>query len=434
MGRSNGTRQRWAWALGGLMAVAPACKDDGMGGPGETGNDEGGSSAGDSTGATNLPEGCDLYVEPGADDQTAVQEALIDVTTGQTLCLGPGTFTFTRQLSLDADGVRIEGQGGEETILDFTGQISGANGLLVTGDDVTIASLQLLDPPGDGIRADNVENITFDGIHVIWPEPESMDNGAYGLYPVQSDGVVIRNCLIEGSRDAGVYVGQSMNILVEGNEARGNVAGIEIENSTDAIVRDNYAHDNTAGILVFNLPGLDIGDGKRTNIYDNVVEDNNLGNFGEPGTAVAVLPPGVGIIVLAADRNEVANNEVRGNISVGITVLAYLDELFSPPQDPEFDIYAEGNWVHDNVLEDNGSDPDDLILLVTDAANPGPDVLFDGCSDAAKDDADGSLRNCVSALGEARFVAADLCGQIGMIETTADAYTCEHEPLPRELQ
>ncbi|MCX4240995.1 parallel beta-helix domain-containing protein [Paraliomyxa miuraensis] len=434
MARSSGW-QRWAWVLSGMLATAPACGDDGgETGSGETGAEgDGTSSGGDTTtGTANLPEGCDLYVEPSDDDQTAVQEALIDVMTGQTLCLGPGTFTFTRQLTLDADGVTVRGEGGDMTILDFSGQISGGNGMLVTGNDVTIAALQLLDTPGDGIRADNVENITFDGVHVIWPEPESMDNGAYGLYPVQSTGVTARGCLVQGSRDAGVYVGQSSQILVEDNEVRGNVAGIEIENSTDAIVRNNWAHDNTAGILVFNLPGLDIKNGVRTNIYGNLVESNNVPNFGEPGTAVAVLPPGVGIIILAADHNEVADNEVRGNDSMGAVVIAYIEALFPPPMDPEFDIYAEGNWIHDNMFADNGNDPDDLVLLLAQAMTPGPDIVLDGCIDAAKDNADGSLDNCVSDNGDIRFVAADVCGT-SMFETVTDNYTCMHEPLPRDF-
>ncbi|MEM9463413.1 MAG: parallel beta-helix domain-containing protein, partial [Myxococcota bacterium] len=301
-------------ALAGALGLTAACGDDGTAGSGEAGTDPssgsgpGGSSdtiapAADSstTAAVQLPEGCDLYVEPSDDDQTAVQEALIDVQSGQTVCLAAGQFSFTRQLSLDANDVTVRGQGGEETILDFSEQISGGNGLLVTGDDVTLEEFRVQETPGDGIRADNVENIAFIGVHVIWGTPESLDNGAYGFYPVQSNGVVIRDCLAQGSRDAGIYVGQSTNILVEDSEARGNVAGIEIENSTDSVVRGNWAHDNTAGLLVFNLPGLDIGDGKRANVYDNIVEDNNVPNFGEPGTIVELVPPGLGVLVLASD-------------------------------------------------------------------------------------------------------------------------------------
>lgn len=441
MASSRRTSQQWtrAW-LGGWMGLAlatSACGDDGGAtGSGETGND-GGSSTGGSGGASEtaaveLPAGCDAFVAPSDDDQTAVQEALIDITSGQTLCLGEGTFRFTRQLSLDADTVTVRGMGSEVTILDFSGQISGANGIIVTGNGVTIADLQVFDTPGDGIRGDKVDDITFDGVHVVWPDAESTDNGAYGLYPVQCDGVTIRNSLVEGSRDAGVYVGQSTRILVEDNEARGNVAGIEIENSTDAIVRRNHAHGNTAGILVFNLPGLDVGDGKRANVYENIVEDNNIPNFAEAGTVVSLVPPGIGVLVLAADANEVADNEIRGNESVGIAVIAYVDDLFAPPDDPEFDIYAEGNFIHDNVLEGNGESPADLILLVTESAVPGPAVMFDGCWDEAKDNSDGSLSNCVMNNGDTVFMAVDLCGQ-GMLETDATNYTCEHPLLPREL-
>lgn len=443
MARSSGTRRRWGGALGALgmmqvMLAAPACGDDGEPmGSGESGNGEGTSTGGSADGASEtaspmLPEGCDMLVSPSADDQTAVQEAFIDIVEGQTLCLSAGTFTFTRQLSLDANGVTVRGEGGDATILDFSAQISGANGIIITGNGVTIADLQVFDTPGDGIRGDKIDDITFDGVHVIWPETGSMDNGAYGLYPVQCTGVTIRNCLVQGSRDAGVYVGQSSQILVEDNEARGNVAGIEIENSTDAIVRRNYAHDNTGGILVFNLPGLDVGDGQRTNVYENIIEDNNIPNFGVAGTTVSLIPAGVGVLVLAADHNEVADNEIRGNASVGIAVIAYVDDLFAPPEDPGFDIYAETNWVHDNVLEGNGTMPADLILLATENMMPGPDILLDGCFDETKDNADGSLSNCISNQEGVSFVSADLCGQ-SMLDTDLANYTCDHEPLPREL-
>lgn len=431
MTRHDNGFQRRLWALSGLLALASACSDDDTPAT-DTGAQTDGTADG-STGEAILPEGCDLFVAADVTDhQTAVQEALIDVQPGQTVCLGAGTFSFTRQLSLAANDVVLRGEGGDQTILDFSEQISGGNGLEVTGDGVTIETLQILDTPGDGIRADNVEDITFDGVWVIWPQAESIENGAYGLYPVQSNGVTVRNCLVEGSRDAGVYVGQSTNILVEDNEARGNVAGIEIENSTDAIVRNNWAHDNTSGLLVFNLPGLDVKDGRRTNMYGNVVENNNLVNFAEPGTVVALLPPGIGVIVLAADDNEVGNNEIRGNDSAGVVVIAYIDDLFSPPEDPEFDIYAEGNFVHDNVFEGNGTAPADLILLVTEGANPSPDIIFDGCFDEAKDNASGSLTNCVADNGGASFMAADMCGQGMGVDTMPGEHACTHDPLPQD--
>ncbi|MCH9687323.1 MAG: right-handed parallel beta-helix repeat-containing protein [Deltaproteobacteria bacterium] len=424
-------RQRWAWALGALLVAAPACGDDG-GAAGDTSNDDGGTSPTGDSGSANLPEGCDLAVNPSDDDQTAVQEAFVDVMEGQTICLGAGNFTFTRQLTLNANGVTLRGAGPTDTLLDFSEQISGGNGVLITGDDVTVEDLQVLNTPGDGIRADNVDNIAFLNVHVVWEAEASLENGAYGLYPVQSNGVTIQNSVVQGARDAGIYVGQSTAILVEDSEAFGNVAGIEIENSTDAIVRGNHAHDNTAGLLVFNLPGLEVIDGKRANLYDNVIEDNNVPNFGESGTVVALVPHGIGVLILAADNNEVADNVITGNVSAAVVVIAYVDDLFAPPDDPTFDIYAEGNFIHDNTMENNGEDPAELILAVTELTVPSPDIVYGGCFDEAKDNSDGSLTNCVSDNGEADFISVNLCGQ-GMIEREDTAYVCEHDPLPRDL-
>ena len=59
-------------------------------------------------------------------------------------------------------------------------------------------------------------------------------NGAYGIYPVESKDVLIDSVLVRGASDAGIYVGQSRNIIVRHSTAVENVAGIEIENSFEA--------------------------------------------------------------------------------------------------------------------------------------------------------------------------------------------------------
>jgi len=57
---------------------------------------------------------------------------------------------------------------------------------------------------------------------------------------------------------------------------------------------------------VFNLPNLPVSDGKATKIYDNEVIENNHVNFATAinatpnGNTITLLPPGSGIILLAA--------------------------------------------------------------------------------------------------------------------------------------
>lgn len=400
-----------------LLGLCGACSSS---------EDATGSSTG---GETVLPEGCDALVEPGADAYTELLGALMDAQPGQTVCMSEGTFNFVDELSISGNGVTLKGAGREQTILDFSGQTVGANGVKISGDDVTITALTVQETPGDGIRGDEVKNITYDNVAVKWAAKASLENGAYGFYPVGCDGVTIRNSLVTGARDAGIYVGQSTNVLVEDSEAYGNVAGIEFENTTDATLRRTHAHDNTGGVLIFNLPGLPVKDGKRALMYDNVVENNNLPNFGEPGTTVSQVPPGIGFMILAADYNEIRNNEIRNNNSAGVLVVEYTDMVFEPFDDPEFNIYAQGNYVHDNTFTGNAADPDELILAITAGKKPGLDMLLDGCSEPGLDNSDGSLSNCFPGNGAATFMNFDLCVEAGMKSEDVSTVDCTHTPL-----
>jgi len=390
---------------------------------------DGSSSASSSGGATEpLPEGCAALVSPGMDDPTTLQAALLDAMPGDTVCMAEGTFKLNTEISISADNVTLKGASRDTTILDFSTQNLGANGMKISGDGVTLLSFTVKNTPGDGIRGDDVKNITYDDVAVIWEAEASLENGAYGFYPVGCDGVVIRNSLVVGARDAGIYVGQSTNIIVEDSEAYGNVAGIEIENSTDATVRRNHAHDNAGGILIFNLPGLPVKDGKRTLAYENIVDNNNGVNFGEPGTAVSQVPSGTGFMILACDDNELRNNQIRGNNSTAVVIVEYTDLLFGDFDDPEFNVYAEGNWVHDNEFANNGTMPAELIAGLV-KERPVPDLFHDGCFDAAADNGDGKLSNCFSDNGAATYINIDLCNGFMMQSTDITPVTCEHTPL-----
>jgi parallel beta-helix repeat protein len=90
--------------------------------------------------------------------------------------------------------------------------------------------------------------------------------------------VLIEDSKVINVRDAGIYVGQSTNIVVRNNEVFGNPAGIEIENSANAEVYGNYAHDNSGGILIFKLV-LPIEYSNCHFIHDNIITNNNAPNL-----------------------------------------------------------------------------------------------------------------------------------------------------------
>ncbi|RMG93919.1 MAG: hypothetical protein D6705_17450 [Deltaproteobacteria bacterium] len=386
-----------------------------------------------------LPAGCDRFVAPGDDDDASVQEMFLALEDGQTGCLGAGTFRFTRELTISANDVTIRGTSQDDTVLDFSAQDVGGSGIKVSGDGVTIRDLAVQDTPGDGITASSVEGITYEALTVRWTRMYDMNNGAYGVYPVNSQGVVIRGVTVVGARDAGIYVGQSRNILVEDSVAHDNVAGIEIENSFDAVVRNNEAYDNTGGLLIFNLPTLQVKNGERTLAYGNEIHENNVDNWGVPGTAVAEVPRGTGILVLAADGNELRDNLVYDNDSFGIILSSYI--ILDPAKnfetaDPEFDAYAEANFVHDNVLDGNGSNPDDLPSQLIPQIRPIPPLGWDGCENPNHDNGMGEFTNCFvrntdSEGTPSAFLNVDVCGQPPFANQNQDLtpHMCERMPL-----
>lgn len=392
------------------------------------------TSEGDTTsgGNVDLPDGCHYFVDAAsASAQDDLITALVDVQPEEVVCVSEGTFNLTRQLTMTADDITLRGAGIDATTFDFTEQATGGQGILIEGDRNTVEGLAVVETPGDGIRANDVDGVIFRDVSVGWSAEGDPENGAYALYPVQSENVIIDGCIVYGAADAGVYLGQSGKSLIMNSEAYGNVIGIEVENSTDVVVQDNHAHDNTNGILVITLPGLDILDGKRANVFNNIVENNNTTNFGDPGTTVGILPRGIGILLVATDTNEIWDNTITGNDSIGVAVVGFLPVLFDDPNDPDFDIYSQGNYIHDNEISGNATAPDAAVLVLNGSAAPGPEVIVDGCFDPELDQEDSALANCV-AVDPAQFYMADGCLQHGGANTDIEPYTCTQPSLPTE--
>ena len=132
----------------------------------------------------------------------------------------------------------VRGSGINETILDFKNQMSGAQGLLVTSDRVTLKDFAVTDAKGDAIKVIGAKGINMINLKTEWTGGPKSTNGAYGLYPVESTDVLIDGCVAIGASDAGIYVGQSKNIIVRNSVAQYNVAGIDCLLYTSPSPRD----------------------------------------------------------------------------------------------------------------------------------------------------------------------------------------------------
>ena len=356
-------------------------------------------------------------VEAGPDAPKGAQKAFIEAKPGDVIELGEGRFEFKSTLSLDVDSVTIRGQGPDKTILSFKdqGQGTGGEGLLISSKkDITLENFAVEDARGDGIKSNGTNKIAFRKIRVEWTGGPKETNGGYGIYPVQCSGVVIEDCKVSGASDAGIYVGQSQDIVVRRNKVEKNVAGIEIENSTRADVYDNEATDNSGGILVFTMPDLPVKDGRLCRVYHNKVIANNHDNFAPKGNIVATVPPGTGVMIMANDQVEVFDNTIEQNQTGGLSIISYL-MTDKPLSDPGYDPFCEAIHIHDNRFASNGGKPSGAIgeMLSKALGSPLPDILYDGIIDPKKQ-VDGKLPEALAIHikdnGKAGFANFDAMG------------------------
>ena len=302
-----------------------------------------------------------IDVAAGDGAQQRLQEALILAQPGDVVKLGAGRFTLTDGLSLDVNGVVVRGAGMEATVLDFTGQQGAGEGLLVTSDDVTLRDFAVENSKGDGIKSKGADRIVYYRVRVEWTGGPKETNGAYGIYPVESTGVLIDGCKVSGASDAGIYVGQSKDITVRYSVAESNVAGIEIENSRNALVLGNLATRNTGGILVFDLPNLPVMGGGNTVVENNLVVSNDTPNFAPKGNIVAGVLRGTGVLIMANDGVLVRDNVLADNGTAQIMVVAYTNKF----TDKSYNPYPRNVVIGENRISGGGNAP----------AFPGGDAL-----------------------------------------------------------
>ena len=320
-----------------------------------------------------------FHLQPGKDAQQRIQEAMILAKPGDTIQLDEGVYRLTDGLSLDQNEVTVQGKGMETTILDFSNQLSGAQGILVSSDEVILRDFAVINASGDAIKVLDVDGIYMINLRVEWTNGPATENGAYGLYPVQSKNVYIEGCIAIGASDAGIYVGQSENIIVKNNSAMFNVAGIEIENSYYADVFGNTVTRNTGGILVFDLPDLPQQGGHHIRVYNNKSFNNNTDNFAPEGNIVATVPRGTGMLILANSIIEVFNNDFFENDTVNLAIVSY----FQDTTDKNYYPHPRSVYIHNNRFKKSGASPDiesnELArMLYQLAENDMPDIFWDG--------------------------------------------------------
>lgn len=293
-----------------------------------------------------------------------IQEAVDRSGPGDTIKVPYGI--YHESVVLDWSDVKLVGipnDKGEWPVID--GEGTRSDGVIASGNNFEMYNFAVKNYTSNGVL---VEGATKVYLHDMYIE----NTGVYGVYPVRCTDVLIERIEATLMNDAAIYAGKSQDVVIRDTLTYGNVIGIELENTVNGEVYNNVAHDNTVGIFIDLLPQLPSKVSLYTKVHDNVSENNNGDNFGKPGTAVALIPPGTGILILAADEVEIYNNTIRGNKTGGLAVFNLtigfdVNEIDVGPN-PEH-VYA-----HDNIYENNGYDADPFVK---DMLGKGFDIIWD---------------------------------------------------------
>lgn len=390
------------------------------------------------------------------DLEAQILEAFILAKDSSTIQLPEGHFLFSQSLTLDAKKhVTIRGMGMDKTILSFKGQSQGAEGIKITNSEhIIIEDLGIEDAIGDNIKISDTDTLTLRNIRSAWRGKVSTANGAYALYPVLCTQVLIEGCEAIGASDAGIYVGQSENVIIRNNKVFYNVAGIESENSSHVQIYGNEVFQNTSGLLIFNLPELTVY-GNHVKAYNNSIFNNNITNFGVKGSIVSAVPKGTGVVIMATQYVDFYDNIVKDHKTANLSVVSY--EVFAAEQDPanntlgeaaeakglraintgfkadlKYNAYPGHVSIHKNLFENRFNFPtlsNDFgkLWYFKNGANI-PDIAYDGILPQGVKLQDPQVQLCIKHNNEASFAFLDAANDFRNFSNDLEPFNCEINP------
>ena len=250
------------------------------------------------------------------------------------------------------------------------------------------------DPDIDGIeiKGFTVEGFSNNGIwlahvnHFNIENNVSINNLENGIWPTLSANGQVKKNVAYGSTDSALWIEASQNVRVINNELHHSPTGLEVTISKNVTMENNNIHDNTVGIGLYHpaaagLPEADwpagpFGDWHVTNNY---VHDNNV-SIPMLGGEVALLPPGLGMLLLGVDNVDVRENRIEKNDLTGVAMIDWcvahgtpgcLDDQGQPEDLPGSDSAVDYTKVVENKFAGNHT-----VDYYPTVPFPGADILY----------------------------------------------------------
>lgn len=344
---------------------------------------------------------------PGPKAQAELLRALFHAQEGDSIRLCAGHFGFDREIPVhDKRGITLQGAGRNATILSFADSHDawGISAGRMRG--FTLRGLTIADAPSLGLFIYESAQVTVSDVRVMWTGYDSCD---------PSPAAIVNSCSAHG--EVGAAIEFSRDILIEDSEFLGaSIFGLITLLPRDSVIRRVRAAYNAVGILFAeahrtslidsvieaNAIGILSGDaaennphGAKSRLINNRILANNTPNFIPTGNALAALPSGIGLFLIATDQVEIAGNEIADNGTTGLVLIN--NGLVSPDErETKYDFYPEGINIQDNLFRDNGGAPAApdpragpvaafIPLILTKNGGKSAQIAWDGAVDTPND-------------------------------------------------
>jgi len=246
------------------------------------------------------------------------------------------------------------------------------------------------DPDIDGIeiKGFTVEGFSNNGIwlahvnHFNIENNVSINNLENGIWPTLSANGQVKKNVAYGSTDSALWIEASQNVRVINNDLHHSPTGLEVTISKNVTMENNNIHDNTVGIGLYHpaaagLPEAEwpAGPFGDWHVANNYVHDNNV-SIPMLGGEVALLPPGLGMLLLGVDDVDVRENRIEKNDLSGVAMIDWCVALGDPGCFNIGELPGADSAVDDTRVVENKFAGNHTVNYYPTVPFPGADILY----------------------------------------------------------